>query len=93
MRGGGLGRGIGRRRRLGRFWQDKGQSSSGVRGSTAISVHSVRIDPEKCLGCGNCARACPFNAVEIRDGKANVDQARCRGCRACVSACPTGAIT
>ncbi len=53
---------------------------------------SVTVDIAKCVGCGKCASACPFDAISIVDGKAVVDASRCRGCRACVSACPTGAI-
>ncbi len=52
-----------------------------------------KVDLEKCVGCGECARTCPFGAIQIRDGKAVVNETLCRGCGACVSACPTGAIS
>ena len=52
-----------------------------------------KVDLEKCVGCGKCAKACPFGAIEIRDGKAVVNDALCRGCKVCTSACPTGAIS
>jgi len=51
------------------------------------------IDLEKCLGCGECAKACPFDAVAVEEGKARILEDRCRGCRVCVSACPVGAIS
>ena len=51
------------------------------------------VDPEKCVGCGECAKACPFGAIEIKGGVASVNAALCRGCRACISVCPTGAIS
>ncbi len=57
------------------------------------SVIVARVDPEKCVGCGKCAEACPFGAIEIKDGKAVVSETLCRGCRVCASACPTGAIS
>jgi len=68
-----------------RMWDS---SSSGV----ATGTPAVTVDVEKCIGCGNCASACPFGAIAIVDGRAKVDPARCRGCRICTNACPTGAI-
>lgn len=51
------------------------------------------INVEKCVGCGECAKACPFGAIEIKGGKATVNASLCRGCKVCASACPTGAIS
>jgi len=52
-----------------------------------------QVNAEKCVGCGECAKACPFGAIEIRDGKATVNPVLCRGCRVCATVCPTGAIS
>ncbi len=41
-----------------------------------------------CLGFGSCARACPFGAIEMRDGLAVVHPELCRGCAKCVAVCP-----
>ncbi len=41
-----------------------------------------------CIGLGNCARACQFDAMHIVDGVAKVDRLNCVGCGACVDACP-----
>lgn len=40
-----------------------------------------------CLGLGNCARACPSDAIVLRDGLIYVSDA-CNGCALCVDACP-----
>ena len=45
-----------------------------------------------CLGFGNCADACKFDALHIEDGIAKVDLQKCVGCGACVKACPKGLI-
>jgi RnfABCDGE-type electron transport complex B subunit len=45
-----------------------------------------------CLGFATCARACPFNAIEMRDGLAVVHPELCVGCGKCVAACPRNLI-
>ncbi len=45
-----------------------------------------------CLGCGDCAAACPFDAMHIVDGIAQVDRSRCVGCMKCAEACPKNLI-
>ena len=41
-----------------------------------------------CLGYASCAKACPFGAIELRDGLAKVHPEICVGCGKCVAACP-----
>ena len=45
-----------------------------------------------CLGYGDCARACPFDALHMVAGKPVVDYDKCTGCGACVKACPRNLI-
>jgi len=51
----------------------------------------LKVDLDKCTGCGTCVFACPFGAIEIVDGKAKVYES-CVDCGACVDQCPEGAL-
>ena len=54
----------------------------------------IRIDEEKCNGCGACAAACHEGAIEMVNGKARLTREDyCDGLGDCLPACPTGAIT
>lgn len=54
----------------------------------------IKIDEEKCNGCGLCANACHEGAIDIVDGKAKlVRENFCDGFGDCLPGCPTGAIT
>jgi len=52
---------------------------------------SVKVKPDICTGCETCVAACPFGAIEMRDGKAFITDA-CTMCGACVEACEFKAI-
>jgi len=54
----------------------------------------IKIDEEKCIGCGVCIPDCPEGALQLIDGKARlVSDLFCDGLGACIKACPTGAMT
>ena len=54
----------------------------------------IKIDEEKCNGCGACAAACHEGAIEMVNGKAKLTREDyCDGLGDCLPACPTDAIT
>lgn len=52
----------------------------------------IRIDEEKCDGCGQCILSCAEGALQIIDGKARlISEELCDGLGACIQ-CPKGAL-
>jgi electron transfer flavoprotein alpha subunit len=51
----------------------------------------VKVNSDKCTGCENCIASCPFEAIAIKEGKADINE-YCQSCMACLSVCPEGAI-
>ena len=54
--------------------------------------YTARIDPEKCVACGQCAEACRFSAIEAFGGVFRVDPLACEGCGVCGLVCPCDAV-
>jgi NAD-dependent dihydropyrimidine dehydrogenase PreA subunit len=56
----------------------------------------VKIDVEKCTGCGWCIKACPADALVLEDKKSKMRTNvfnECMGCGDCAAICPEDAIT
>lgn len=57
-------------------------------------VTTLRLDPERCCGCGRCVEVCPHAVLAIADRQAQVrDRDACMECGACARNCPAEAIS
>lgn len=54
-----------------------------------VSVFKYRVDKEKCVNCGACAKVCKMQVDPVQ----NANDPECIRCGQCKKACPTGAIT
>ena len=53
----------------------------------------IKVNKEKCIGCGACIAVCPHDAISLKDGKAVIDQKKCNKCFDCIEICPVKAIS
>jgi len=69
-----------------------GQNESWDKKETISVFEKPVFNLEKCTSCGQCAKICAFDALEMRGGKPSFNRFLCEGCGACQVVCPTGAI-
>lgn len=58
-----------------------------------VTTKVPEVDADKCTACGECGRACRFNAIISLKTKAMVFPELCHGCGVCAMVCSYGAIT
>jgi NAD-dependent dihydropyrimidine dehydrogenase PreA subunit len=58
------------------------------------NVTSIKINPDRCTGCGVCLEVCPHDVLRVGNGKASIiDRDSCMECGACVSNCAFAALS
>ncbi len=62
-----------------------------------VSGSVCEVEEKRCMGCGACAEACTYGAIDLHDTrqgkKAVVNPVLCKGCGLCNAVCPTSAIS
>lgn len=52
----------------------------------------LRVDEDKCIGCGKCEKLCPMNNIKVIDKKV-IQNNQCTMCYRCINNCPKQALT
>ena len=57
-------------------------------------VVTLKLDQEKCTGCGMCLLVCPHAVLSLNNGRAKIENRdACMECGACAQNCPADAVT
>jgi heterodisulfide reductase subunit A len=62
-------------------------------GMIALDPSIAEVNGLRCAGCGQCATACPYKAIELVNNMAQVNGFLCKGCGTCAAACQNKAMT
>lgn len=60
--------------------------------SEDTKYHAIKVNPNRCIGCTHCMKACPTEAIRLREGVATINDIRCVDCGNCMRACPVHAF-
>jgi Na+-translocating ferredoxin:NAD+ oxidoreductase subunit B len=69
----------------------RGITQFGIQKSVAAANYYSIIDPNTCIGCGNCIKRCQVHAISSQNEISIVNRAVCIGCGLCVTGCPSEA--
>jgi ferredoxin len=70
----------------------RGIAEAGIANVVARSSYVVEVDQDLCIGCGECAEVCQFQAIIIA-AVAEISPSSCFGCGVCVRTCPENALS
>ncbi len=77
-------------------WKDKRKVENFLDMDGSVQIGLVKIDAEKCTGCGFCTKACAASFLVVKDKKCQIDEdyvlQACIACGDCVAICPEEAI-
>lgn len=76
---------------LGYIFSDRSTESKNEVEETASA--GIVIDNDLCIDCGECAIACPVDAIQENVNGYYIDGTLCMECMACVKECPMEAIS
>lgn len=62
------------------------------REAAVVPGHGEKACSYGCMGLGSCVKECPFDAIHIKNGIAEVDREKCVACGRCVAICPNHVI-
>lgn len=76
----------------GRIWAELGTVDGEFPHAELDRGGYLRLNAEKCIGCGLCTLVCPVQALRTEEGRLLQNASECRHCGLCVQTCPGGAL-
>lgn len=71
----------------------RSQTQRGSVGFWPKTKQIIKLDEEKCIGCGACIKRCHFDVFSKNDGHITADISKCVGCGICANTCPSKSLS